>query len=104
MEDNTEELNLLRELVNLNALDALKVKRARIEAEHFRDLYIKQNPGDITGVDYTTANDLELLLRRNKLENNLEKQWQKYGDGLSLKEYTEEYIKEQLDNKYSHKM
>ena len=56
-------LEALRELVKLNPVDYIRVKRARMQAESFRDLYIRENPSDIIGVDYSIADDLEYQLR-----------------------------------------
>jgi hypothetical protein len=98
-----DKLMALRNMVKLNPIDFLKVKRACVQAEKFRDLYIKENPSDIIGVDYSIAEDLEYQLRLSTLERSMEREWRSYldveHDGLGLREYAlgylDQYMKEQ---------
>ncbi len=102
-----EKLEILRNLTTLNPLDALKVSKARKAAEKFRDVYIRENPSDVIGVDYTEANSIEYSLRFHTLEKNLTKDWQNYlkveADGIGLREYTEDILNSRLEELHQNK-
>ena len=101
-EFNFERLEQLRELTELGPIAKFKIMRARKQAEDYRKLYIKENPDDVIGVDYSTANELEYELRMNSLRKSLEKQWAEYvtyeNDGMGLDQYVNDYLVEQLNN------
>ena len=111
MDDNFQEVEFsqddmlmaLREFVKLNPLDYVRVKRARKQAEAFRELYIRENPSDIIGVDYSVADDLEYQLRLAALERSLEKEWRAYlaveHDGYGLRDYTMDALEQYLQSK-----
>ena len=107
-EVKAEVLEKLRELTNLGPIAKLKLQRARRSAEKFRDLYIKENPSDQIGVDYSTANDLEYELRMNSLRNSMAKSWKEYldyeNDGLGLEEYVSDYLVRELNKDHGMKM
>ncbi len=97
------ELDALRDMVKLNPFDYFRVQRARRQAEKFRDLYIKENPSDIIGVDYTIADDLEHSLRFRALERRVEKSWRDYlkveRDGYGLNDYARDVLNEFMKSK-----
>ena len=98
-----ERLEALRELVKLNPVDYIRVKKARMQAEAFRDLYIRENPSDIIGVDYSIADDLEYQLRLAAYERICEPGWRAYlnmeHDGYGLREYAVDGLKQYLYRK-----
>ncbi len=100
-----KKLDVLRQSTVLGPIDKAKVLLARRNAEKFREYYIKQNPSDIIEVDYSVADELELNLRFLVLERYLERSWKNYSnmenDGYSLIEYTEDYIKQQVEKEQS---
>ncbi len=95
-----EQLEILREETKLNPIDYLKVLKERKAAEQSRDVYIKYEPNDIIGTDYSKANALEYNLRMRALENMLEPSWRDYlrveNDGYGLSDYARSYLNQQL--------
>ena len=96
-----EKLRALREFIKLNPVDFMRVRRARKQAEAFRELYIRENPGDIIGVDYSIADDLEYQLRLAGLERDMEKSWRAYlsmeHDGYGLRDFAEDFLKQYIN-------
>lgn len=96
-----DKLNALRQFVKLNPLDFMRVRRARKQAEAFRELYIRENPSDIIGVDYSVADDLEYQLRLAGLERDMEKSWRAYlsmeNDGYGLRDFAEDFLKQYIN-------
>ena len=76
-----KKLEILRELVNINPIDFIKVQRAR-------------------KIDCSISNDLEFALRMKTLENIMFKDWKKYikfeNDGVSLTEYADDLLEQKL--------
>ena len=97
-----ERLEALREITKLNPVAYAKVVKARHDADKFRDLYMKYEPNDQIGVDYTIANELEYELRFRALENGVEKQWKQYlgveDDGYGLEDWAEDVLSEHMKN------
>ena len=93
-------MRVLREITRLNPLAYAKVLRARKTAEELRNLYIKSEPNDIIGVDYSTANDLEYSERMRALERSLEKSWREYlsveNDGYGLSEFAAQVLRDEI--------
>lgn len=102
-EEQTNRLESLREITRLNPIDFFRVQQARRQAEKFRELYIKENPSDIIGVDYSVADDLEYSLRFRQLERNVEKSWKSYlgleNDGYGLAQYAEDFLLQHMNEK-----
>lgn len=98
-----EELEALRELTKLNPIAYAKVLKARKEAEILRDLYMKSEPNDVIGVDYSTADELEYSLRMRALERASEKSWRKYieveHDGYGLNQYANDVLTNHIKSK-----
>ena len=81
----------------------MKVTLARKEAEAFRDVYNKYEPGEGIEADYTTADNLEHALRKHALLKKVEKDWLKYNmvekDNYSLLDYAEDILKRLINEK-----
>jgi len=95
-------LDALRHMVRLNPIAYAKEQKARKQAEKLRDLYIKYEPNDIIGVDYSIANNLEYVLRKQALERLVEKTWRNYvaieNDDYGLSQYADDCIKHFIEN------
>ena len=101
--DINEELEVLREITKLNPISYMKVLKARKEAEIFRNLYVKYEPNDKIGVDYSTADALEHSLRKQALAHDLEKSWREYirveNDGYGLMDCVDDTLRHYLNEK-----
>ena len=100
-EEQFNRLESLRKMTKLNLFDYFRVRRARSQAESLRDCYIKLNPSDIIGVDYSVANDLEASLRFGQLMRDVAREWKRYSDlehdGCGLAEFAEGFLKQQMN-------
>ena len=96
-DERRERLESLRQLEKLNPINYIRVAKAKMDAEKLKELYIKQNPGDIIETDFSVAEDLEYELLFSQLRKSVMKEWKEYidleKDGFGLDEYTEEVIK-----------
>lgn len=95
-----EELTTLRDMTKLNPIEYFKVYRARKQAEQLRDVYIKYEPNDVIGTDYSVANDLEYGFRMDALCRSVEEDWKKYisieNDGYGLFEYANDVLQQRI--------
>ena len=98
--DNYERLEVLRNITKLGPVAYAKVMKARRNADNQRELLMKYEPNDEIGVDYSVANDLEIALREQALQNRVEKDWTMYGDGLSLSEYADGIIEDRIEERH----
>ena len=92
---NMVELEYLQKATKLGPIDSIKVQQEKRACVKKRDIY-RKDEGELLEVDYAPAYKLEYDLRFRALEKAVFKDWQKYGDGLELDEYTKEIIKQNV--------
>lgn len=91
-----EKLEILREETSLDLLSVFRIHRECKRAEHLRDLMAMNDHTHFYSVDYSSANELELNIRYNKLKSELVSVWKQYirveRDGIVLDEFVDGYL------------
>ena len=91
-----EELTFLRGNTKLGPISLLKINKAKKNAELYRK-YILETEHELIEIDYSDADELEFELRLRSWENGLSRTWKQYPDGLSLSEFAEMVMKQQIN-------
>ena len=91
-----EKLEYLRKNTFLGPIAMFKIARAKKQVDDFRKWY-QQREGELLEADYTIADELEYELRFIAFQNGLGKQWKQNEDGLSLYEFAEMVMEQNMD-------
>ena len=83
-----EKLDYLRRNTTLSPIISLKVLKKRLEAEYSKRQLIKYNINDNIDNYLEEANIFEYLCRIKIWKNKYTDSWLKYGDKMSLAEYS----------------
>ena len=92
-------LHVLRSCTTLNPNQKIKVMKAFKQANNYVKLYNSMNQNKQIEVDYSVAYELEYSYRFINLQKKITRDWQKYGEGIDLEEFTDKVINLQLQNK-----
>ena len=87
-----KELEYLRRKTILGPFALLKVEKAKKEAYLARKYY-QEIENEIIDLDTNIADELEYSYRIRAMQSVLFHEWEKYGNGLSLEEFTDYYVK-----------
>ena len=90
-------LEYLRKNTILGPIARLKIEKAKLDAEKIRKYYLEVEH-ELVELDTATADALEYTFRMNAMERKMTSLWTKYGDGLGLTEFTEDKIRQDLQD------
>ncbi len=89
-------LEFLRKETVLGPIALIKIKNAKNIAEKVRNIYRIYEHANV-GVDFSLANELEMNYRLRALQKKLYTDWEMYGEGLDIEEYTDRYIRNNME-------
>lgn len=94
---NKEAFEFLKANTTLGPISLLKINKMKRELDKARDWYLKME-GELLASDYSLADELEYELRMRAWENKVASMWKKNPDGLSLFEFAEMIIEQNIEN------
>ena len=92
-------LQVLRSCTTLNPNQKIKVIQAFKQADNYSKLYNSMNPNKQIDADYSVAYELGYSYRYINLQKKITRDWQKYGEGVDIEEFTDKVINSQLQNR-----
>ena len=94
-EFDLNELNFLRQNTKLGPVAALKIQKMRSDVDAYRKWYF-QKEGELIEGEYSAADALEYELRLRAWENFWAREWKKDPNGLSLSEFANMAMQQQM--------
>jgi len=90
-------LEYLRKKTHLGPIALLNIAQAKKQAAALRKYY-ESVEHEVLELDTSLADELEYRYRMQAMQRVLFKDWEKYGDGLDLEEYTYMAIANNVNN------